>query len=214
MYLSLTTAKEFVRSRIDELSQVESDMLIDNVDDRNLDFTVEKNLPEAITYVHLYAIPTKLEGKSLDESAFEDMSVSDGVIDINFKDKSIGVLRLVSFLSGDSSVVVTEAIDEDSPLGRMQLNKHIRGREDDPVLVLQHDSVDYQPHYRYYTTGEDEPTFKLIYFPVPSLETDGYYVSSKLYEATLNYLTGMVMVNYSQPSVAEYFFTKANEYMR
>lgn len=40
-----------------------------------------------------------------------------------------------------------------------------------------------------------------------------YFISAKLKEATLNYLTGLVLRAYSEEQKAQLFFQKANEYI-
>ena len=45
--------------------------------------------------------------------------------------------------------------------------------------------------------------------------TDSYYtISSKLREAVLNYLTGLVLRAYNEEQKAQLFFNKANEYIK
>ena len=45
--------------------------------------------------------------------------------------------------------------------------------------------------------------------------TDSYYnVSSKLREAVLNYLTGLVLRAYNEEQKAQLFFNKASEYIK
>ena len=55
MKLYLSNAIEFVRSRMDELSYSNDDMIVPADDDRNFDNTVEKLLPEAAEYTYLAA---------------------------------------------------------------------------------------------------------------------------------------------------------------
>ena len=45
--------------------------------------------------------------------------------------------------------------------------------------------------------------------------TDSYYdISSKLREAVLNYLTGLVLRAYNEEQKAQLFFNKAGEYIK
>lgn len=47
------------------------------------------------------------------------------------------------------------------------------------------------------------------------ISADSYYnISSKLREAVLNYLTGLVLRSYSEEQKAQLFFNKANEYIK
>ena len=45
-------------------------------------------------------------------------------------------------------------------------------------------------------------------------ESSYYEVSSKLREAVLNYLTGLVLRAYNEEQKAQLFFSKAGEYIR
>lgn len=40
-----------------------------------------------------------------------------------------------------------------------------------------------------------------------------YYISAKLKEATLNYLTALVLRAYNEEAKAQLFFNKSNEYL-
>lgn len=46
------------------------------------------------------------------------------------------------------------------------------------------------------------------------MDTDYYYISSKLREATLNYLTGLVLRSINEEEKAKLFFDKANEIIK
>ena len=43
---------------------------------------------------------------------------------------------------------------------------------------------------------------------------DYYYISAKLKEATLNYITALVLRSYGEEQRAQVFIKKAEEYMR
>lgn len=172
MELYISEIREFVRARIDELAAEESDMLLDEIDDRNLNTTIDKSVEEAIAYIHRKAPASLMEGRILSHADLAGcVSLEDGVIDIDLinADLNEDVLRLVSFKAGDSCIKLTQAVYEDSPRARMQLNPYVQGRPDDPVIVQMDDSADFKPHYRYYTTRqtEDDLSFALRYFPYP-----------------------------------------------
>lgn len=187
MNLSIEEAKEFVRARLDELSQFNSALLADAEDDRNLGLTIEKLLPEAIEAVHLAAPASLMEGPTIDESVADSYPESvtllkGGVLDIDLSllpEGTADMLRLISFIAEDSDVLLTESFHESTPRARMQLNKYIQGKPDDPVLVQMDDSPEHKFHYRYYTTKLSQPKFRLRYFPMPSKVNMSFNVSTK-----------------------------------
>ena len=187
MKLTIGEAREFVRARLDELAAQESDMLLSAIDDRNLDNTVDTLLEEAVTYIHLAAPASLMEGPILSEANFApgDLTVTDRVVDIDtaLADIDDDILRFISFQCGDSDIKLTRAFYEDSPEARMQLNKYIQGQPDSPALVRLDDSPDYRPHFKYYTTDMCVDgigralRFVLRYFAKPKLEGGSLSVS-------------------------------------
>ena len=220
MNLSISSAIEFVRASIDELSQQESDMLVGVQDDRNLDLTVEKLLPSAIEFIHLHAPVELMEGLLLNVSMLTSfVKVENRVIDINFAEsEKYKILRLTAFKAGDSDIVLSTAFYEDSPQARMQADPYTQGQPDDPVIVLMADSQSYRPHYRYYTTNLEKATFMMRYFPAPEQlaedENGEFFVSSKLGYSVLNYLVSLVLLAYKEANLAEVFKQKALEYFK
>lgn len=221
MNLTISEAKLFVRARMDELAQTNSDMLVDADDDRNLGLTIEKLLPEAIAAVHLSAPASLLEGPVIHkDNAGIVTSVADRVVSIDFGDDSItnkiNLLRLISFKCGDG-IAISEEFPENSPQGRMQLNPYVKGQPDEPVLIRKADSRNYRPHYLYYSTDMDasELTFTLEYIPLPVPSFDNsngetvYFISPSLKHNILNHLTAMVLTTYGQNDKAKYFFDRA-----
>ena len=213
MNLYISEAIAFVRARLDEISQSASDMVVDTVDDRNLDMTVEKLLPEAIEDVHIAAPASLLEGSVFSSGNAGPFSKSqeDGIIDIDFRSPAQGsfdVLRLVWFKCS-GGILTSTTFPEDSPEGRIQLNKYIQGQPDEPVIVRQADGADFRPHYKYYTTKQDDADFSICVFPVPAKATDttgGYFfVSSQLKTTTLNRLTAKVLIAYGDAQRAQAF---------
>lgn len=219
MSLSISSAIEFVRASIDELSQHPGDMLIGPEDDRNLDLTVEKLLPTAIEFVHMHAPAELMEGLLLNASMLTSyVTVKDRVIDINFADsEQYKILRLTAFKAGDSDIVLSTAHYEDSPQARMQTDPYTQGQPDEPAIVLMADSALYKPHYRYYTTDLDKADFMMRYFPAAeTMEELGgeYFVSSKLKGSVLNYLVSLVLLAYKESNLAEIYKQKALEYFK
>ena len=226
MNLTIAKAKEFVRARIDELPPDSSEMLNasdDGIDDLNLESTVEKCLEEAITWVHTHAPLSLLEAQSNIYPGDCDVSLN-GTTKVATLQAELPVLRLVNLRCGDSDYVITTAVPEDSPVGRMQLNPYTRGTYDAPVLVLSGNDNDFYPQWKYYTVSpstETAPTFDVNVLLVPekyraqgdNRDNDYYFVCDRLCEAVLNYLTGMVLQSYSS-QLAQSFFTKVTEYFQ
>lgn len=187
MKLTIGEAREFVRARLDELASQASDMLLDTIDDRNLDTTIDSLLEDAITYIHLAAPASLMEGPIITESSFAagDLAVTDRVLDIDtaLADTDDDILRLISFQCGDSAIKLTNAYYEDTPEARMQLNQYIQGQPDSPALVRLDDSPNYKPHYKYYTTDMcldglgQALRFVLRYFARPKLQGNTLSVS-------------------------------------
>lgn len=223
MKLYLTYAQEFVRARIDEISQTDSDMMLSSVDDRNLNKTVEESIEEAIRYIHLNAPVQMLEptytlatDTEVPKSVYA-YDVDNGVASISVSD-SLNLLRLVYFKADDSNISITRTVPEDSPEGRMQLNEYVRGRSDSPVLVVLQGSDTYHPQYKYYSTtmSEEEFSFDCGVYEVPEGDSDSsgvyYVISPRLELAVLNHLTAMVLQTYGSQA-AQYYFQLATSYL-
>lgn len=179
--LTVAQACEWVRSRMDELAQDSSDMLGDAVDDRNLALTVRHHLMEAIESVELAAPVSMIEA---DVYATQDdvdgLSVRDGVVEFGISITDF--MRLVAFQAGDSDYVITLPIFEDTPKGRMQLNRFTRGVPDDPCLVALATSDRNCQRFRYYTTTlpvDAAELFSIAYLrhPVERYAPTGFTVS-------------------------------------
>ena len=220
MNLYISEAIAFVRTRLDEISQNNSDMILDSVDDRNLERTVEELLPEVVEEVHTSAPASLLEGSIMaeDSPAFRVSLTSESplpnkIIDVDFRNPStapagVDVLRLVWFKCADG-ILTSTVFAEDSPEGRIQLNKYVQGQPDEPVLVRQADSRDYRPHFKYYTTKLNDADFEISVFPVPVKMTDTngdyFFISAQLRTLTLNRLTSKVLIAYGEAQKAQAF---------
>lgn len=220
MHLTLSAAKTFVRSRKDELGFSDSDMLADSLDDRNLGRTVEECLPEAISYIHMFAPTALVEGSIIDENTTSGPSVSiaDGVLDVDFTGTNFLVMRMLSFRGGNSNITLPKYYEEDSPQARMQNDRYVKGAPDEPMLIRCADSLGQKPHFKYYSLNANEstPRFRMTYVSVPQISGTGdaaYYEISPLLDlAILNYLTSLVCAAYSEFDKAKHFAEKAHGY--
>lgn len=226
--LSTATAIMLVRKNLDEAGLNDSVMYTDeNNDNLSLDDIVKKNLPEAINAVHKVAPVTMLEGEEYHFSNTstrpegEQISMSqDGVLTFSPSTAS-NYLRLVAFRSVDSGITLTDVLAEASPEGRKQLNPFIRGRYDRPRLVRMQGKT-HPPLFKYYTLKPDtvssvsNPTgavavFSFVRERLYSPLATGYDISSLLRQNIIDWLTGMVMVTYSDQA-AQTFLTKAGTF--
>lgn len=195
--VTIDEAEKWVRSRIDELPADETEMAGVETDDRNLSAEVGEHILQAIDDVLMSAPAPLLEADaSVDSGAVVD---DDGVIEISLPSDS-GFLRLVSFRCG-SSPVVTSPVFEDSPKGRMQLVKSVRGESDDPVLVLMADSESDAPHYKYYSAGSKDDGYELSYKKRTEKKTDDNGqtycdVPAMLKHLAMDRLTGLILRAY------------------
>ena len=208
-----------VRKNLDEIGPNDSVMYgDDNADNLSMDDIIVKTLPEAINDIHRKAPVQALEGNNAlemtngDETPAVTMDVTaDHVVNIVIDRR---MLRLVSLRASDSPVVVTEAIEEDSPEGRKQLNRYIRGTYDEPRLVQ------VQGHtspavFRYYSlkaeTNAANPISELSIIEEQTYVAgkSTYDVSTDLRSRVLDHLTGLVLAIYGESDKAEYFFQRA-----
>lgn len=217
MILYISEAIAFVRARLDEIARSDSDMAVEAQDDRNLERTVSGLLPEAVEEVHLAAPASLLEGDKFGPaSSMFGVGLTSGVIDIDFRNPEAGnpgfdVLRLVYFKCEDG-ILTSTVFAEDSPEGRIQLNKYIQGQPDEPVIVRQADSEDWRPHFKYYTTKLENPDFEISVFPVPVVASDDtgeyIFVSAQLKTMTLDRLTQKVLLAYGEAQRAQAYAGK------
>lgn len=145
--LTKENAIKAVRKNLDEQEWNPSQMYGESEDNAELDRIIERTIPEAIDAVNLAAPVVALEAT---DSSFVEEGVIDGVLSFR-TDKP--VLRFVSMRAADSEVVIADAIPENSPEGRKQLNKYVRGTNDNPVMVMRSGT---RNHFKYYSVGDQK----------------------------------------------------------
>lgn len=225
MKLYLSDAIEFVRARMDELSFSNDDMISPADDDRNLDTTIGKLLPEAAELVVRAAPAHLLEPQSEivvsrvgdAEDGIESSELRpDGSISVAI-DLDGGFLRLVSFKASDSDVFITEPVAYNSPEARMQGNPYVSGTYDDPVLVERKTPRKYRLAYWSVRDPEAVVGFTIQKIDKPSYEDDSdgksIFCPDFLAPAVLNRLTGMVLETYGQVQQAQAFYKKSANYI-
>lgn len=215
--VTIGEAVQFVRTRLDEVAADSSDNLAAEIDDTNLELTVERLLPESVEYVHRTAprelvAPVAETLTDLTTGVTAEFLASDNSVDITFA-SSLHVMRILSFRAWDSPYVVTQPVDEDSPVGRMQQDRWVHGRPDSPVLVLRAEARNGNPHLRYHSLSaaereEGQKAFSMDYVPYPEIVTEGtasgYETSDALRASVLNDLTGRVMTVYGWQQAQAY----------
>lgn len=213
MNLALSTAIAFVRSRMDEIAFNPGDMIDASLDDRNLETTVEKLLPESAEAIILSAPAGMLEPEytysvGVQDSlpaVFDSAVLSSGALRMVVNDASF--LRLVSFKASDSVIYVTEPVPYDSPEARMQQNPYVRGTKDEPTIVrrdLSNDKIE----LIYYTASSRAFEFSYIGKPELSGSPATMFCPIQLETAVLNYLTGKVLETYGDQR-SQSFYQKA-----
>lgn len=158
--------------------------------------------------------PYPVEGEQEKDDADYDfkVTVTDGVAKIVMLQESA---RLASLKASDSPVVVSDYVTEDSPIGRMQNNRYVRGTWDDPRLIITRAWADMRkPEYLYYSVRSDNPTFTLEYVPYPFEESEEFEIADKLEYAVLNLLASMVLTALSLADKANIYMTKYQEYLQ
>lgn len=208
--LSVTYAIGHVRRSLDELETNASAMLGQEMDGASIDVICAACLPEAVEYVHRNAPLALLDGIAAEP---DDMEVLDGgvYLEIRMKRK---MERLLYVRCSGSGNVVTTAVQEDSPEGRMQLNPYTRGTYDSPVLVRMASGEGLKPVFRYYSprTQGNDMELHLGYIPHQDKGLPVYMVSGRAVNAVLDRLVGLVLYSFSEADKAAIYFSKADKW--
>lgn len=203
--MRLSDAISFVRARLDEIAFNQDDMITDvTQDDRNLDTTVERLLPEAAEVVFLSA-PVHL----LEAEVIETKQNQYGAVNIVPAEE---FLRLVYVKASDSSIYVSKAVPFNSPEARMQEDLYTRGTPDAPVLVQGPSDSAYVTEYRYYSMTSTPGSIKLAYIKKPEIEDGELFCPRLLSEAVFNELTAKVLETYNDQR-AQLFHQKVTTYL-
>lgn len=210
--LSLVNAHQYVLQALDELKSQEPEAAMlgesDNIDTKKLS---DGYILEAVLKAHKDAPSYLLDGV-VNPTHFEAEISDDLSAEITMLQESA---RLVSIKASDSPYVITDYATEESPIGRMQKNKHVRGVYDDPRLIVKKVwAKDHKPEYLYYSVKDKEATFTLEYIPYPQ-EVDGNVkISDKMEYPVLNLLVAMVLDALSLHDKANLYRNKYQEYLQ
>ena len=213
----LSNAISFVRARLDEIAFNNDDMILAAQDDRNLDTTIERLLPEAVEVVLLSAPEGLLQPQYEVDTTVSPLPVFVERIASDSTAQTIEVelsaqarfIRLVYFKAGDSDVYLTKAAPYDSPLARQQANPYTKGTPDLPALI-QRNLLGWKVLFTYY--GTESSQAKMGFISKAELQNNELFCPVGLENAALNELTAKVLEAYNDQR-SQLFHQKANGYL-
>lgn len=207
--LGIDKAHTYVLQVLDELKGLEGMLETDELDTMKL---VKGFIVQAIVKAHKDAPAYLVDGNIATQGEDFAVTVTDGVANIVMLQESA---RLASLKASDSPVVVSDYATEDSPIGRMQNNRYVRGTWDDPRLIIKRAWADMRrPEYLYYSVKDDPVTFTLEYVPYPLEDSEEFEIADKLEYAVLNLLAAMVLNALSYADKANIYMAKYQEYLQ
>ena len=209
--LGIDKAHTYILQVLDELKGMEDTGMLetDELDTMKL---VKGFIVQAIVKAHKDAPAYLVDGNIATQGEDFAVTVTDGVAKIVMLQESA---RLASLKASDSPVVVSDYVTEDSPIGRMQNNRYVRGTWDDPRLIITRAWADMRkPEYLYYSVRSENPSFTLEYVPYPFEESEEFEIADKLEYAVLNLLASMVLTALSLADKANIYMTKYQEYLQ
>lgn len=207
--LGIDKAHTYVLQVLDELKGLEGMLETDELDTMKL---VKGFIVQAIVKAHKDAPAYLVDGNIATQGEDFAVTVTDGVANIVMLQESA---RLASLKASDSPVVVSDYATEDSPIGRMQNNRYVRGTWDDPRLIIKRAWADMRrPEYLYYSVKDDKATFTLEYVPYPLEDSEEFEIADKLEYAVLNLLAAMVLNALSYADKANIYMAKYQEYLQ
>jgi hypothetical protein len=207
--LGIDKAHTYVLQVLDELKGLEGMLETDELDTMKL---VKGFIVQAIVKAHKDAPAYLVDGNIATQGEDFAVTVTDGVANIVMLQESA---RLASLKASDSPVVVSDYATVDSPIGRMQNNRYVRGTWDDPRLIIKRAWADMRrPEYLYYSVKDEKATFTLEYVPYPLEDSEEFEIADKLEYAVLNLLAAMVLNALSYADKANIYMAKYQEYLQ
>lgn len=210
--ISLNKAHSYILHVLDELQNASDTAFLTEGGELDTLKLTSGFLTEAVLKAHKDAPSHLLDGVIGVLGTDYDVEINDGVAKIVMLKTSA---RLASFKSSDSPVVISDCVAEDSPIGRAQNNKYVRGTYDDPRLIIKRAwQGERKPEYLYYSILDPNATFTLEYIPFPEEDSDEYEVAEKLEYAVLNLLASMVLDALTLSEKANIYRAKYQEYLQ
>lgn len=212
----------YVLQALDELKNLEPENMVgeDELDTLKL---VKGFIVEAIVKAHKDAPSYLIDGVKGEQKPAKPEANKDYDFEVSFDSEGkvatikmlMECVRLASIKASDSNYVVSDYAVEDSPIGRMQLDKYVRGTYDDPRLIIKKSLAESRtPLFDYYTTKDNTATFTLEYVPYPVEESDTFEISEKVEYAVMSLLTAMVLDALSYHDKATLYKNKYQEYLQ
>lgn len=211
--LTVKAAFAYVRRALDELVNAEQIGHLVDPDALDLHRLVEGAMIESVVKAYSLAPVLSLEGESAVRDEDYRLELKEGVVTISMLTPTS---KILSVKCGDSDIILSDLIPENSAEGRKQLNAYIRGTFDDPRLVLLKNwEGDNMPRMRYYTTTlrEEELSFDIEFLPYPVMEEGVVKIAARMEYPVLNLLVAKVLDSYKEFDVAEQYRAKAKEYI-
>ena len=216
--LSLISAHEYVLQVLDEIKNSDDFSMLEGAEGLDTMKLTEGFIIEAVIKAHKDAPSLLLDGKVAEgkteaeaEGKIFSAEVKERVADIKMLKETV---RLVSIKASDSPFVVADYASEESPIGRMQNNKYVRGTYDDPRLIVKKIwGNERMPEFYYYSTKDDTATFTVEYIPYPTYPSE-VEISDKLKYAVLSLLVSMVLDALSLHDKAALYKAKYQEYLQ
>lgn len=210
--ISINELSEAVRTNLDELKFNESMMV--GGDDLELDRLIGNVAGVCADEVHTSAPSHLLDGV--------DVLLDDNTVTVDEKDNRVLILcpqdivRLVAFRATDSDMTVASVVPEDSPAGRMQKDRFVRGTYDDPVMVAVQGATGINTQLKYYSlkdpvTGAPAAkvdVFKVIYRQIGGA---GYVeISDNVISNYYDLVTSRVLSILGETTKAQEFLARAS----
>lgn len=210
--ISINELSEVVRTNLDEIGINES-IMMEGSDDRILNDIISNVAGVCADEVHTSAPSQLLDGidVELDEYTVQKDEKDNKVLKLFPQD----IVRLVAFRAFDSDMTISTVVPEDSPVGRMQKNKHVCGTYDDPVMVAVQGATGINTEFKYYSLKEpvEDPVksvdiFKVIFRQIGG--TGHVEVSDNVVSNYYNLVTARVLSILGEHNKAEEYSARAS----
>ena len=209
--LSLDKAHTYVLQVLDELKNADDTPMIVEAEGLDTYKLTAGYIEEAAFRAHKDA-PSHLVDGVIAEGKDFSVEIKDKVAKIAMLQETA---RLASVKASDSDVIVVDYASEESPIGRMQSNEHVRGTYDDPRLIVKKVWKDNRkPEFLYYSIKDSSATFTLEYVPWIVQEDGTITISEKLEYAVLALLVSMILDALSLHDKAALYKAKYQEYLQ
>ena len=196
---------DFVRSKLDELSDNSSFVASDNIDIAKI---IDESAVMTIRTIHLLAPNVLLDGKTLGSAS--GIALNAGRDEMYWFEVPSDFMRLISLKINGWDRPVQTLVAEDSVEYRKQRNKYLRGTLRNPVAVLRH-GVQNQRIIELYVCKPNPSIYDFSYVPEIYTSSNGVMICPKLKQACLYAVTAEVMRCLGEAQKAQTFEMLARE---